>query len=66
MVLTDRQWSIGASPYFKDRPETLKKYSTDEQEAQPILRVSDHILPHLGYEVLDTPELADYVFARKA
>jgi predicted O-methyltransferase YrrM len=65
MVLTDINWSMASSPYFKSRPHLTQKYAPDEQRARPVQLVMDLILPHLGYEVIDAPECKSFGLARK-
>jgi predicted O-methyltransferase YrrM len=65
MVLTDINWSMASSPYFKSRPDLAQKYAPDEQRACPVQLVMDLILPHLGYEVIDAPECKSFGLARK-
>lgn len=65
MVLTDINWSMAGSPYFQSRPDLTQKYEADELRAQPVQLVMELILPHLGYEILDTPECKSFGLARK-
>jgi len=65
MVLTDINWSMAGSPYFKSKPHLVQKYAQDEQRARPVQLVMDLILPHLGYEIIDAPECKSFGLARK-
>lgn len=65
MVLTDINWSMAGSPYFQSRPDLMQKYDADELRAKPVQLVMDLILPHLGYEILHTPDCKSFGLARK-
>ena len=65
MVLSGITWSMDKSPYFQSRKQVTQKYSADELSARPVQLVMDMILPHLGYDVLDTPEIKSFGIARK-
>ena len=65
MVLFDLHWSMATSPYFKQRPHLTEKFGRDQVEAQPVLRITEMLLPQMGYEILQTPELKNIAIARK-
>jgi len=50
MILNDLDWSIGRSPYFKNKPKAMAKYDDDEIASEPVRLVRDTILGKLGYE----------------
>ncbi len=65
MILCGINWSMAGSPYFQSRPQITQKYAPDELRAFPVQLVMDQLLPHLGYEILDTPTARSFGFARK-
>jgi predicted O-methyltransferase YrrM len=66
IVLSNMDWSIGSSSYFRDRPEQTQRYDDDEIRARPVRLAWEMILPHLGYvPVREFPQLG-YAVARKS
>lgn len=66
LVLPDIHWSMAKSPYFRQRPHLTEKHDTDELQAQPVALAMDILLPRLGYQVIDAPELSNIALARKS
>lgn len=65
LVLMNTAWTMAGSPYFRERPHLTEKFDKDQLETAPVQRAVDLLLPHLGYEVVATPETKIIAFARK-
>lgn len=66
LVLDDMSWSIASSKYFQEKPALQDRYSEDEAATETVRRVSELILPHLGYTIEQELEELRWGVARKA
>ena len=66
LLLDDMSWSIAGSPYFQSKPALAERYSEDEAATETVRRVSELILPHLGYTMEQELTELRWGVARKA
>lgn len=65
LIVTDLDWSMAGSPYFRQNPEIADRHEVEEFKSEPVRIAVDLVLPHLGY---DAPEISTgrgLAFARK-
>ena len=65
IVLPDRDWSMAASPYFRDRPQVTQSYSEDELNSHPVKLVTDLVAPQLGYREIELPYGTSFALLRR-
>ena len=65
MVLPDQEWSMAASPYFRDRPQITQNYSEDELGCHPVKLIKDHMAPHFGYQEIEVPVGTSFALMRR-
>ena len=65
LILDDMNWSIAKSKAFQSNSNMLARYCQDEIETETVRRVTELILPHLGYYIENKETKSNWCIARK-
>lgn len=65
LIVTDLEWSMSGSPYFRQNTEMAKRHEVEEFKSKPVRIACDLILPHLGYDTREIAPNRSLAFARK-